>query len=91
MPLSQKLGQNNKKAEVNRNDIIGKNCFTSKQTEYIYKKVELGSLNNNNKNTMKEEIDQDAELDRIDNNSADENPYRELTVNNAGKVESTLS
>ena len=40
---------------------------------------------------MKKEIDQDAELDRIDNNSGDKNPYRELIANNAGKVESTLS
>ena len=35
-----------------------------------------------------EEIDQDAELDRIYENSGDENPYRELIVNNADKVES---
>ena len=89
MPFSQKVGGNNKKAEVDRNDSIGKNCLTSKQTEYIYRKVELGSLIN--KNTMKEEIDTDIELDKMDNNSRDENPYRELTVNNAGKVESALS
>ena len=89
MPFSQKLGSNNKKAEVNRNYSICKNCLTSKQTEYIYKKVELGSLIK--KYMLKGEIDQDAELDRIDDNSGDENPYRELTVNNAGKVESMLS
>ena len=39
---------------------------------------------------MKEEIDPDVELDRMDDNSGDENPYRELIVNNAGKVESML-
>ena len=88
MPLSQILGGNNKKAEVNRNDSIGKNCLTSKQTGYIYKKVELGSLII--KNTMKQKIDQNTELDRIDNNSGNENPYRELIVNNAGEVESIL-
>ena len=27
----------------------------------------------------------------MDNTSGDENPYRELTVNNAGKIETTLS
>ena len=27
----------------------------------------------------------------MDNNSGDENPYRELIVNNAGKIESALS
>ena len=40
---------------------------------------------------MKEEIDPDTELDKIDDNSGDENPYRKLIVNNAGKIENTLS
>ena len=60
-----------------------------KQTKCIYKKVELGSLIN--KETIKEEIDSDAELDRIDDDSIDENLYKELIVNNAIKIESALS
>ena len=40
---------------------------------------------------MKEEINTDIELDRMDDNSGDENPYRELIVNNTGKIENTLS
>ena len=36
---------------------------------------------------MKEEIDTDVELDRMDNDSGDKNPYRELIINNAGKTE----
>ena len=44
-----------------------------------------------NKDTIKEEIDSDAELDKIDDNSEDETPYKELIVNNASKVENTLS
>ena len=40
---------------------------------------------------MKEEIDQNVELDRMDDKSGDENPYRKLIVNNAGKIESMLS
>ena len=40
---------------------------------------------------MKQEIDQDVELDKMDNTSGDENPFRELIVNNAGKIENTLS
>ena len=89
MSLGPKLGGSNKKNEVNKNDAIGKNCLTLRQADYIYRKVELGSLIN--KNTIKEEIDPDVELDRMDNNSGDENLYRELIVNNAGKIESTLS
>ena len=40
---------------------------------------------------MKEEIDPDMELDGIDENSGDVNLYREFIVNNAEKVENTLS
>ena len=40
---------------------------------------------------MKEEIDPDVELDRIDNNSGDKNLYRELIINNPGKIESMVS
>ena len=40
---------------------------------------------------MRQEIDQDIELDKMDDTSGDEYPYRELIVNNAGKIESTVS
>ena len=69
LPLGPKLGGNSKKNEINKNDTIGKDCLTSKQADYIYKKVEVGSLVN--KNTMKEEIDTGVELDRMVNNSGD--------------------
>ena len=59
--------------------------MTPRQTNFIYKKVELGSLIN--KNTIKEELDADAELDRMDDNNGDENPYRTLVVNNVDRVE----
>ena len=58
--------------------------MTPQQTNFVHKKVELGSLIN--KNTIKEELDTDVELDRMDNNSGDEKPYKELIVNNAGKI-----
>ena len=51
MPIGPKLGGNSKKNEINKNDALGKNCLTLSQADYIYKKVELGSLIN--KNTMK--------------------------------------
>ena len=90
MPFSQKLGRNDKEGGIIRNRSRHRNCLTPKQTEYIYKKVELGSLIN--KDTIKKEIDSDAELDKIDDNRGDENPYRELIVNkNVSKVKNTLS
>ena len=63
--------------------------MTPQQTDFIYKKVELGSLIN--KNTIKEELDADAELDRMDNNSGDENPHKYLIINNECKVENALT
>ena len=60
MPLGSNLGRNKKKKEVNKNDSIDKNYLTSKQADYIYRKVELGILIN--KNTMKEEIDPDVRI-----------------------------
>ena len=68
---------------------MSKQYLTMKQADYIYRKVELGSLIK--KNTMKQEIDQDVELDKMDDTSDDKNLYRELIVNNAGKIENTLS
>ena len=52
-------------------------------------RVELGSLIN--KETVSEELDSEAELDKIDDNSGNKNLYRELIVNNAYKIENTLS
>ena len=79
----------NRKVGSDRNNSLGKNCLMPKQTEYIYKGVELCSLIR--KDTIKEEIDPDIELDRMDDNSGDENLYRELIVNAACKLENMLS
>ena len=54
------------------------------QAGQIYKKVELGDIINTS--TMKQEIDQDWELNRLDDTSRDINPYRELILNNAEKT-----
>ena len=40
---------------------------------------------------MRQEIDQDIELYKMDDISGDKNLHRELIVNNAGKIETTLS
>ena len=39
---------------------------------------------------MENEIDSDAELDKVDNESRDENPYKELIVNNAIKMDGAI-
>ena len=40
---------------------------------------------------MRQDIEQDIELEKKENTSGNENPYRELIVNNAGKIETILS
>ena len=40
---------------------------------------------------MRQEIEQDIELNKMYNTSGNEILYRELIVNNAGKIETTLS
>ena len=39
---------------------------------------------------IKEELDVDIELDKMDDNSGDENPYKDLRVNNACKTETAV-
>ena len=89
MPFSQKIGGSDGRIGNINSSTRSVECLMPKQTKYIYKKVELGSLIN--KETIKEEIDLDAELDRVDDDSRDGDPYKELIVNNAIKVESALS
>ena len=40
-----------------------------------------------NTDTMQQEIEQEKQLSRMDDDSGEVNPYRELAVNNAEKME----
>ena len=40
---------------------------------------------------MKEELETDVELDRMDDNNGDENPYKDVVVNNVDRVEMSHS
>ena len=74
MHFSQKIGGCDGRIGNINNSTRSVECrvLNAKQTKYIHKKVELGSLIN--KETIKEEINSDAELDRVDDDSGDENP-----------------
>ena len=89
MPFCQKLGGDNNRIKDHRNGSRDGNYLTPQQTDFIYRNIELGSLIN--KETIRKELDSEAELDKIDDNNGDENLYRELIVNNAYKIENTLS
>ena len=86
--LIEKLGGNSNTEKDNRNSYWHRDCWTPQQIDFIYKKAELGSLIN--RNMIKEELDADIELSKMDDNSGDENPYKALIVNNACKTENVL-
>ena len=88
MPFCQKLGGKNNRIKDHRNESGDGNCLTLQQTDFIYRKVESGSLIS--KETVRGELDSEIELDKIDDNNGDENLYRGLIVNNAYKIENTL-
>ena len=89
MPLGSKLGGEINGRKISKDGNTDREYLTAKQANYIYRKVDLGNLIS--KNMMRQEIDQDIELDKMDDTCGNENPYRELSVNNAGKIETTLS
>ena len=59
------------------------------QANHIYKKTELGEVIITE--TLQQELDQERQLHRIDNMSGETNPYKELIVNNAEKIEPLLA
>ena len=89
MPLGSKLGEENTDRKISKGESINKDYLTTKKANYVYRKVDLGSLIN--KNTMRQEVGQDIELGKMDNASGEEIPYKELIVNNMGKIETMLS
>ena len=59
--------------------------LTRDQAKYIYKKVETGEMINTD--TIQQAIEQEKQPGRIDDTSRETNPYIELIVNNAEKIE----
>ena len=63
--------------------------LTRDQTKYVYKRVEMGEMINTD--TIQQEIEQEKQLNKMDDESGEINPYRELVVNNAEKIESPMT
>ena len=59
--------------------------LTREQTRYIYKKIETEEIINTD--TIEQETEQERQLDKINDTSGEVNPYKELIVNNAEKIE----
>ena len=63
--------------------------LTREQTRYIYKKIETGEIIKTD--MIEQEIEQERQLDKMDDTSRETNPYKELIVNNAEKIEPLMT
>ena len=84
LPLSPKIG-----GQVSNSRPKDSSYLTEEQARHVYKKSESGGIINTD--TLQQEIDQGRQLNRIDDTSRDTNPYKELIVNNAEKIEPLLT
>ena len=80
LPLDSRIGGQSRDSHPT----VGQ-YLTRDQAKYIYKKVGTGEVIN--ADTVKHEIEQEKQLSRIDDDSDEVNPYRDLVVNNAEKLE----
>ena len=63
--------------------------MTEEQAKHVYQKIKSGGIIN--ADTLHQEREQERQLNRIDDTSGDTNPYKELIVNNAEKIEPLLT
>ena len=63
--------------------------LTREQTRYLYRKVDTGEMIDTN--TVEQGIEQEKQLNEIDDTNRETNPYKELIVNNAEKIEPIMT
>ena len=80
LPLDSRIGGQSRDSHPT----VGQ-YLTRDQARHIYKRVETGEIIN--VDTVKHEIEQEKQLSQMDDDSHEVNPYRELVVNNAEKIE----
>ena len=83
LPLDSRIGGQGR----NNHPTVGQ-FLTREQTRHIYRKVETGEIINTD--MIKQEIEQEKQLSKIDDTNGETNPYQELIVNNAEKIEPTM-
>ena len=84
LPLASKIG-----GQINHDRPSVGQFLTREQASYIYKKVESGETINID--TIQQEMEQEEQLNKIDDMSGETNPYRDLIVNNAQKIEALMT
>ena len=84
LPLDSRIGGQGR----DNHPTVGQ-FLTREQTRYIYRKVETGEIINTD--MIEQEIEQEKQLNKIDDTSREINPYQELIVNNAEKIEPLMT
>ena len=59
--------------------------LTRDQTKHVYKKAE--TVESIYADAIQQEVEEEKQLNKLDDDSGEENPYRELVINNAEKIE----
>ena len=80
LPLDSKTG-----GQVSHDRPNVGQSVTREQANYVYKKIETGKMIDTN--TIQQEIEQEEQLNKMDDMNRDTNPYQELIVNNAERIE----
>ena len=84
LPLDSRIGGQGR----DNHPAVGQ-FLTREQTRYIYRKVETGEIINTD--MIEQEIEQEKQLNKIDDTSEETNPYQELIINNAEKIEPLMT
>ena len=84
LPLDSRIGGQNR----NDRPSIGQ-FLTGEQTKYIDRKADTGEIINTD--TIEQEMEHEEQLSRIDYINGETNPYQELVVNNAEKIEPLMT
>ena len=84
LPLDSKIG-----GQINQDRPSAGQFLNIEQASYIYRKVESGETIN--VDTIQQGREQEEQLNKIDDMSGETNPYRELIVNNADKIEPLMT
>ena len=83
LPLGSKIGGQGRNDRPNVGQFL-----TREQRNYIYKNIETGEMINTD--MIQQDMEQE-QLSKIDDTSRETNPYHELIVNNAEKVEPLMT
>ena len=84
LPLDSKIG-----GQVSHDRPNVGQFLTREQANYIYKKLETDEMINTD--TIQKEVELEEQLNRMDDTNREINPYQELIVNNAERIDPLMT